>query len=84
MVLNVNQKGEILFNGEPWLLAAFLARRPAQLVQPFEARMMPYPFQLELADGSTVWGERGDFLVKGPQGYCKVSAQEFAEKYKLV
>ena len=84
MVLNVNQKGEILFDGQPWLFAAFLAKRSAQLITPFEARVLPHPFSLEMPDGKTVWGQAGDFLLKGPEGYFIVPAAEFPKTYSLV
>jgi len=84
MVLNVTQKGDILYDGSPWLFAAFLATRDAQLVTPFQARVLPHQFSLEMPDGKTQFGKPGDFLVKGPDGYFVVAAEDFAKTYKLV
>jgi len=84
MVLNVNQKGEILYDGQPWLFAAFLSVQSAQLAQPFQARVLPYAYSLEMPDGKTVWGHAGDFLVKGPEGFFIVPGADFPKLYKLV
>lgn len=84
MTLNVTQKGEILYDGQPWLFAAFLATQQAQLTEPYQARVLPYQFSLEMPNGSTAFGKPGDFLVKGPQGHFIVPAAEFAKTYRLV
>ena len=83
MILNVDKNGNIFLDGQPWLFAAFLTRVPVQTAQPFIAALIPYDFTLELAN-EIVTGKARDFLVKGPDGYFIVPAEEFPKKYKAV